>query len=184
MPNADQVTIEYDNKQIGQLDSSGDATLITRGKKCESDIKVKLRKYPVDTGFKLHIDVVDPVFNKPEDIEFTLMPSSIGLNPNTHTYMMTGASYIGSDHYDIAIPRLSVDGHAESPNGCAIISIADNIHPQVFYEVGLDAVPVDTVKIGNTNWFIIFMDAATPETTVLIFRTAPKADASNGDISQ
>ena len=40
MPNADQVTIEYDNKQIGQLDSSGEATLITRGKKCESNIKV------------------------------------------------------------------------------------------------------------------------------------------------
>ena len=89
MPNVDRVTIEYDNKQIGQLDSLGDATLITRGKKCESDIKVKLRKYPVDTGFKLHIDVVDPISEKPEDIEFTLMPSSIGLNPNTHTYMMT-----------------------------------------------------------------------------------------------
>lgn len=87
MPNVDQVTIEYDNKQIGQLDSSGDATLITRGKKCESDIKVKLRKYPVDTGFKLHIDVVDSVFNEPENIQFEIMPSSIGLNPNTHTHI-------------------------------------------------------------------------------------------------
>lgn len=171
MPNVDKVMIEYDNKQIGQLDSSGDATLITRGKKCESDIKVKLRKYPVDTGFKLHINVVDPVFDKPEDIEFTLMPSSIGLNPDTHTYMMTAASYIGSDHYDIAIPRLYLDGHAESPNGCTIISIADNIHPQVFYEVGLDAAPVDTVKIENMSWFIVLMDAKTPETTVRIFRT-------------
>ena len=171
MPNVDQVMIEYDNRQIGQLDSSGDATLITRGKKCESDIKVKLRKYPVDTGFKLHIDVVDPVFNKPEDIKFTLMPSSIGLNPNTHTYMMTAASYIGSDHYDLAIPRLSVDGHAESPNGCAIISITDNIHAQVFYKVGSDIAPVSTVKIENMSWFIVIMDAITPETTVLIRRT-------------
>ena len=183
MPNADQVMIEYDNKQIGQLDSSGDATLITRGKKCESDIKVKLRKYPVDTGFKLHINVVDPVFDKPEDIEFTLMPSSIGLNPNTHTYMMTSASYTGSANYDLVLPRLYLDGHAESPNGCTIISIADNIHPQVFYEVGLDAAPVSTVKIGNMSWFIVIMNAETSETTVRIFGTEPKADASNGDIS-
>ena len=168
MPNVDQVTIEYDNKQIGQLDSSGDATLITRGKKCESDIKVKLRKYPVDTGFKLHIDVADPVFNKPEDIEFTLMPSSIGLNPNTHTYMMTATPYFGSDHYDIVLPRLYIDGHAESPNGCTIISITNNIHAQVFYKVGSDVAPVATVKIENMNWFIILMNAITPETTVLI----------------
>ena len=171
MPNADQVTIEYDNKQIGQLDSSGEATLITRGKKCESNIKVKLRKYPVDTGFKLHIDVVDPVFNKPEDIEFTLMPSSIGLNPNTHTYMMTATPYFGSDHYDLDLPRLYIDGHAESPNGCTIISITDNIHAQVFYKVGSDVAPVGTVKIDNMNWFIILMNARTPETTVLIRRT-------------
>ena len=172
MPNVDQVTIEYDNKQIGQLDSSGDATLITRGKKCESDIKVKLRKYPVDTGFKLHIEVVDPVFNKPEDIEFALMPSSIGLNPNTHTYMMTATPYFGSDHYDIVLPRLYIDGHAESPNGCTIISITDNIHAQVFfYKVGSDVAPVATVKIENMNWFIVLMDARTPETIVLIRRT-------------
>lgn len=171
MPNVDQVTIEYDNKQIGQLDSSGDATLITRGKKCESDIKVKLRKYPVDTGFKLHIDVADPVFNKPEDIEFALMPSSIGLNPNTHTYMMTAASYFGSAHYDLVLPRLYLDGHAESPNGCTIISIVDNIHAQVFYKVGLDVAPVDTLKVENMNWFIILMNAITPEITVVICRT-------------
>lgn len=171
MPNADQVTIEYDNRQIGQLDSSGDATLITRGKKCESDIKVKLRTYPGDTGFKLHIDVVDPVFNKPEDVKFTLMPSSIGLNPDTHTYMMTAASYIGSDHYDLAIPRLYLDGHAESPNGCTIISITDDIHAQVFYKVGLDVAPVGTVKIENMSWFIVLMNAKAPETTVLIRRT-------------
>ena len=168
MPNVDQVTIEYDNKQIGQLDSSGDATLITRGKKCESDIKVKLRKYLVDTGFKLHIDVADPVFNKPEDIEFALMPSSIGLNPNTHTYMMTATPYFGSAHYDIVLPRLYIDGHAESPNGCTIMSIADNIHVQVFYKVGSDVAPVATVKIDNMNWFVIIMKAGTPETTVLI----------------
>ena len=171
MPNADQVTIEYDNKQIGQLDSSGDATLITRGKKCESDIKVKLRKYPVDTGFKLHIDVVDPVFNKPEDIEFTLMPSSIGLNPNTHTYMMTMGEYTGSANYDLVLPRLYLDRYAESPNGCTIISITDNIHAQVFYKVGSDIAPVSTVKIENMSWFIILMNAITPETTVLIRRT-------------
>lgn len=97
--------------------------------------------------------------------------------------MMTSASYTGSANYDLVLPRLYLDGHAESPNGCTIISIADNIHPQVFYEVGLDAAPVDTVKIGNMSWFIVFMDASTPETTVLIFRTEPKADASNGDIS-
>ena len=171
MPNVDQVTIEYDNKQIGQLDSSGDATLITRGKKCESDIKVKLRKYPVDTGFKLHIKVVDPISEKPEDIEFTLMPSSIGLNPNTHTYMMTAAPYTGSDHYDIVLPRLYIDGHAELPNGCTIISINDGIHAQVFYKVGSDVAPVATVKIENMNWFIILMNAITPEITVLIRRT-------------
>ena len=171
MPNVDQVTIEYDNKQIGQLDSSGDATLITRGKKCESDIKVKLRKYPVDTGFKLHIDVVDLEFNKPEDIEFTLMPSSIGLNPNTHTYMMTAVQYTGSANYDLVLPRLYVDGNAASPNGCAIISINNNIHARVFYEVGLDATPVDTVKIDNMDWFIIIGDARTSEISVLIRRT-------------
>lgn len=168
MPNVDQVTIEYDNKQIGQLDSSGDATLITRGKKCESDIKVKLRKYPVDTGFKLHIEVVDPISEKPEDIEFTLMPSSIGLNPNTHIYMMTAASYTGSAHYDLVLPRLYIDGHAESPNGCTIISIVDNIHAQVFYKVGSDVAPVATVKIDNMNWFIILMNAGTSEISVLI----------------
>lgn len=183
MPNADRVTIEYDNKQIGQLDSSGDATLITRGKKCESDIKVKLRKYPVDTGFKLHIKVVDPISEKPEDIEFTLMPSSIGLNPNTHTYMMTEASYTGSANYDLVLPRLYLDGHAESPNGYIIISINNNIHARVFYEVGLDAAPVDTVKIDNMDWFIIRMNARTSETTVLIFRTEPEAAAGNRDIS-
>ena len=171
MPNADQVTIEYDNKQIGQLDSSGDATLITRGKKCESDIKVKLRKYPVDTGFKLHIEVVDPVFNKPEDIEFALLPSSIGLNPNTHTYMMTAASYTGSAHYDLVLPRLYLDGHAESPNGCTIMSIVDNIHVQVFYTDGSDMLPVSTVKIENMNWFIILMNVITPEISVRIRRT-------------
>lgn len=171
MPNADQVTIEYDNKQIGQLDSSGDATLITRGKKCESDIKVKLRKYPIDTGFKLHIKVVDPISEKPEDIEFMLMPSSIGLNPNTHTYMMTGVQYTGSANYDLVLPRLYLDGLAESPNGCTIMSIVDNIHVQVFYEVGLDVAPVATVKIDNMNWFIILMNAGTPETTVRIRRT-------------
>ena len=153
--------------------------MITRGKKCESDIKVKLRKYPVDTGFKLHINVVDPVFDKPEDIEFSLMPGSIGLNPNTHTYMMTAASYTGSAQYDLVIPRLYIDGHAESPNGCTIISITDNIHAQVFYEVGLDAAPVATVKIDNMDWFIILMNARTPETTVRIFRTEPKAAAGN-----
>ena len=168
MPNVDQVTIEYDNKQIGQLDSSGDATLITRGKKCESNIKVKLRKYPVDTGFKLHIEVVDLISEKPEDIEFTLMPSSIGLNPNTHTYMMTAASYTGSANYDLVLPRLYLDGLAESPSGCTIISITDNIHAQVFYKVGSDVAPVATVKIENMNWFIILMNARTPETTVLI----------------
>ena len=171
MPNVDQVMIEYDNKQIGQLDSSGDATLITRGKKCESDIKVKLRKYPVDTGFKLHIEVVDPVFNKPEDIEFALLPSSIGLNPNTHTYMMTAASYTGSAHYDLVLPRLYLDGHAESPNGCTIMSIVDNIHVQVFYTDGSDILPVSTVKIENMNWFIILMNVITPEISVLIRRT-------------
>lgn len=174
MPNADQVTIEYDNKQIGQLDSSGDATLLTRGKKCESDIKVKLRKYPVDTGFKLHIDVVDPVSNKPEDIKFTLMPSGIGLNPDTHTYMMTAASYIGSDHYDLVLPRLYLYSDDESINGgCTIISITDNIHAQVFYKVGSDIAPVGTVKIKNMSWFIVLMDAETSETTVLIRRTEP-----------
>ena len=171
MPNADQVTIEYDNRQIGQLDSSGDATLITRGKKCESDIKVKLRKYPVDTGFKLHIKVVDPVFDKPEDIEFVLMPSSIGLNPNTHTYMMTAVSYTGSANYDLVLPRLYLDGHAASLGGCAIISINNDIHAQVFYEVGLDIAPVGTVKIENMSWFIVLMNAKAPETTVLIRRT-------------
>lgn len=170
MPNADQVTIEYDNKQIGQLDSSGDATLITRGKKCESDIKVKLRKYPVDTGFKLHIKVVDPVFNKPEDIEFMLMPSSIGLNPNTHTYMMTGVQYTGSANYDLVLPRIyMVD--TESLTGCSIISITDNIHAQVFYTDGSDILPVGTVKIDNMNWFIILMNAITPGISVLIRRT-------------
>lgn len=184
MPNVDQVTIEYDNKQIGQLDSSGDATLITRGKKCESDIKVKLRKYPVDTGFKLHIKVVDPISEKPEDIEFALMPSSIGLNPNTHTYMMTAVQYTGSANYDLVLPRI-YDVDAESLTGCSIISITDNIYAQVFYEVGLDVAPVATVKIENMNWFIILMNARTPETTVLIRRsTAPKEDVSNGDISQ
>ena len=183
MPNADQVTIEYDNRQIGQLDSSGDATLITRGKKCESDIRVKLRKYPVDTGFKLHINVADPVFDKPEDIVFTLMPSSIGLNPNTHTYMMTSGEYTGSANYDLVLPRLYLDRYAESPNGCTIISITDNIHAQVFYVVGSDIAPVSTVKIENMSWFIVLMDAITSETTVLIRRTEPKADASNGDIS-
>ena len=116
----------------------------------------------------MHIDVVDPVFNKPEDIEFTLMPSSIGLNPNTHTYMMTATPYFGSDHYDLDLPRLYIDGHAESPNGCTIISITDNIHAQVFYKVGSDVAPVGTVKIDNMNWFIILMNARTPETTVLI----------------
>ena len=171
MPNVDQVTIEYDNKQIGQLDSSGDATLITRGKKCESDIKVKLRKYPVDTGFKLHIDVVDPISEKPEDIEFTLMPSSIGLNPNTHTYMMTAVQYTGSANYDLVLPRLYVDGYAESPNGCTIISIVDNIHVQVFYTDGSDTLPVGTVKIDNMNWFIILMNVITPRISVLIRRT-------------
>lgn len=168
MPNVDQVTIEYDNKQIGQLDSSGDATLITRGKKCESDIKVKLRKYPVDTGFKLHIEVVDPISEKPEDIRFTLMPSSIGLNPNTHTYMMTAAQYTGSANYDLVLPRLYIDGHAESPNRCTIISIVDKIHAQVFYKVGSDVAPVATVKIENMNWFIILMNAGTSEISVLI----------------
>ena len=171
MPNVDQVMIEYDNKQIGQLDSSGDATLITRGKKCESDIKVKLRKYPVDTGFKLHIEVVDPVFNKPEDIEFALLPSSIGLNPNTHTYMMTAVQYTGSANYDLVLPRLYIDGHAESPNGCTIMSIVDNIHVQVFYTDGSDILPVSTVKIENMNWFIILMNVITPEISVLIRRT-------------
>lgn len=170
MPNADQVTIEYDNKQIGQLDSSGDATLITRGKKCESDIKVKLRTYPVDTGFKLHIDVVDPVFNKPEDIKFTLMPNSIGLNPDTHTCMMTGASYIGSAHYDLVLPRLHLDEESLD-GGCTIISITDGIHAQVFYKVGSDIAPVSTVKIENMSWFIVLMNAKAPETTVLIRRT-------------
>lgn len=171
MPNVDQVTIEYDNRQIGQLDSSGGATLITRGKKCESDIKVKLRKYPVDTGFKLHINVVDPISDKPEDIEFTLMPSSIGLNPNTHTYMMTATPYSGSAQYDLVLPRLYIDGHAESPNGCTIISITDNIHAQVFYTDGSDTLPVSTVKIDNMNWFIILMNVITPRITVLIRRT-------------
>ena len=54
----------------------------------------------------------------------------------------------------------------------------------MFYEVGLDAAPVDTVKIDNMDWFIILMKAGTPETTVLIFRTEPEAAAGNGDISQ
>lgn len=180
MPNVDQVTIEYDNKQIGQLDSSGDAKLITRGKKCESDIKVKLRKYPVDTGFKLHINVVDPVFNKPEDIKFVLMPSSIGLNPNTHTYMMTAVQYTGSANYDLVLPRQYVDGDAASLGGCAIISINNGIHVQMVS----DEAPIATVKMGSMNWFIILMNAITPEITVLIRRTAPEAGASNGDISQ
>lgn len=93
--------------------------------------------------------------------------------------MMTGVQYTGSANYDLVLPRLSVDGHAESPNGCAIISITDNIYAQVFYEVGSDVAPVATVKIENMNWFIILMNARTPETTVLIRRsTAPKGDAS------
>ena len=167
MPNVDQVTIEYDNRQIGQLDSSGEATLITRGKKCESDIKVKLRKYPVDTGFKLHIKVEDHISEKPEDIEFSLMPSSIGLNPNTHTYMMTAVQYTGSANYDLVLPRIYVVD-AESLTGCTIMSIVDNIHVQVFYTDGSDILPVDTVKIGNMNWFIIFMNAITPGISVLI----------------
>lgn len=178
MPNVDQVMIEYDNKQIGQLDSSGDATLITRGKKCESDIKVKLRKYPVDTGFKLHINVADPVFNKPEAIKFTLMPSSIGLNPDTHTYMMTAAQYTGSANYDLVLPRQYVDGYAASLGGCAIISINNDIHVQMVS----DDAPIATVNMGSMNWFIILMNAATPETTVRIFRTAPEADTSNRDM--
>ena len=85
--------------------------------------------------------------------------------------MMTAASYTGSDHYDLDLPRLYLDGHAESPNGCTIISIVDNIHAQVFYKVGSDVAPVGTVKIDNMNWFIVVMDARTPETTVLIRRT-------------
>lgn len=97
--------------------------------------------------------------------------------------MMTEASYTGSANYDLVLPRLYIDGHAESPNGCTIISINNNIHARVFYEVGLDAAPVDTVKIDNMDWFIILMKAGTPETTVLIFRTEPEAAAGNGDIS-
>lgn len=86
--------------------------------------------------------------------------------------MMTAASYIGSDHYDLVLPRLYLDGHAESPNGCTIISINNNnIHAQVFYKVGSDVAPVGTVKIDNMSWFIVIMDARTSEISVLIRRT-------------
>lgn len=161
MPDVNQVTIEYDNKQIGQLDSLGDATLITRDKKCESDIKIKLRKYPADTGFKLHVDVVDSVLGHPEAIPFMLMFPNIGLNPNTNTYMMTAVSYTGSAHYDLILSRTWVDGITESLGGCAIIVIDKDFPVQVTSA----GATVATVRIGAVNWFII---EGTSELTVTI----------------
>lgn len=165
MPDVNQVTIEYDNRQIGQLDSLGDATLITRDKKCESDIKIKLRKYPTDTGFKLHVDVADPVLGQPEGITFMLLFPNIGLNPNTDTYMMTAVPYTGSAHYDLILSRTWVDGITESLGGCAIIVIDRGIHVQV---TSADAT-VATVQVGSANWFII---EGTSESTVTISTTS------------